>query len=299
MARIGFVSAASLGPNEARIHALRLGLRELGYVEGKNIAIDYRWADEKLDRLPVLVAELVRLNVDVLVTSGPTATRAAKQGTNMIPIVMTFDLDPVANGFVASLARPGGNITGLSAQAPELSGKQLELLKEIVPKLSRVAIIGSSAMPSNEQMLKELVFAARALNIQLQSVDVLNANHVESAFRSAIKGRAEAIVVLHSQVIGSHRKTIAELAVNSRLPAIYPWSEFVEDGGLISYSTSFPDLSRRAASYIVKILNGAKPAVIPVEQPTKLELVINLKAAEQIGLVVPPSVLTRADRVLQ
>ena len=297
--RIGYLTGASPSSMSARTEAFRQGLRELGYVEGKNIVIEYRYAEEKLDRLPALAAELVRLKVDVIVSGGPGATRPAKEATNTIPVVMTFDNDPVANGFVASLARPGGNITGLSTLAPEISGKQLELLKEIVPKLSRVAVLGSSTNPGNAHTLKETELAAGALAVKLQYLDVREPRDIETAFRAAGKGRAEAVLVLGNPVLASQRTQFANLAVKTRLPAIYWRSDIVESGGLMSYGVSFSDLDRRAATYVDKILKGAKPADLPVEQPTKFELVINLKAAKQIGLTIPPNVLARADRVIR
>src|SRR5207244_2091724 len=273
--RIGYLYAVSLAVNAAPVEAFRQGLRKLGYVEGKNIFIEWRSADGKLDRLPALAAELVHLKVDIIVTGGRSATRAAKDATSTIPIVMTQDSDPVANGFVASLARPGGNITGLSTLAPELSGKQLELMKEIIPKLSRVAVFGSSTSPGNAQSLREVELAAGAFGVKLQYLDVLGAKDIETAFRAASKGRADAVLVLLSPVVISHRTQLVEIALKSRLPAIYPRPEFVEDGGLMSYATSFADLSRRAATYVDKILKGAKPADLPVQQPTKFELIIN------------------------
>jgi putative ABC transport system substrate-binding protein len=297
--RIGFLGFTSLSGIAARIEAFRQGLRELGYVDGKNIVIEYRYAEGKLDRLSELAAELVRLKVDVIVTSGPSVTRAVKEATTTIPIVMGFDTDPVGNGFVASLARPGGNITGLSVVSPELSGKQLELLKEIVPKLSRVAVLGTSTNPGNAQALKETELAAGAYKVQLQNLDVLSLKDIETAFRDASKGRAGAVLVLASPIIESHRTQIADLAAKNRLPAIYYAPEFVEAGGLMSYGTSFADLFRRAATYVDKILKGAKPGDLPVEQPTKFEFIINLKAAKQIGLTIPPNVLARADKVIK
>jgi putative tryptophan/tyrosine transport system substrate-binding protein len=298
--RIGYLNAVSPATGSDRIEALRQGLRKLGYVEGKNILLEYRYAEGKLERLPALATELVRLKVDVIVTSGPLPTRVTKQATTMIPIVMAQDADPVGNGFVASLARPGGNITGLSAQRPELSGKQLELLKEIVPKLSRVAVFGTSTQPGNAQSLKEMELAAEAFRVKLHYVDILVPKDIESAFRAAGKWQADAVLIMvPSSVGGSHRKEIVELAIKSRLPATYPQSEFVEIGGLMSYGVSINDLNRRAATYVDKILKGAKPADLPVEQPTKFELVINLKAAKQISLVIPPNVLARADKVIR
>ena len=297
--RIGYLSATSLASNAARIDAFKQGLRELGYVEGKTIFIDYRWAEGNLDRIPGLAAELVRLNVDVIVTAGPADTKGAKEATGTIPIVMGFDNDPVGNGFVASLARPGGNITGLSTLAPELSGKQLELLKEIVPKLSRVAVIGNSTNPGNALSLREIELAARAYKLQLQKLDVLDPKDVETAFRALSKGRAEAVLVLGGPVLLSQRKQIVELTVKNRLPAIYYRSDFVEAGGLMTYGVSNTDLFRRAATYVDKILKGRTPADLPVEQPKKFEFIINLKAAKQIGLTIPPNVLSRADRVIK
>jgi len=268
-------------------------------VEGKNIIIEYRFADGRLDQVPQNAAELVRLRVDVIVTAGPTDTRAAKEATATIPIVMAFDSDPVGNGFVASLARPGGNITGLSTLAPEISGKQLELLKEIVPRLSLVAVLGTSTEPGNAQALREVEVAAGAFGVHLQHLDVRDSKDIETAFRAASKGRADAILMLNSPVLNPHRTQVVNLAVKSRLPVIYGQPEFVEAGGLMTYSVSFTDLFRRAATYVDKILKGTKPADLPVEQPKKFEFIINLKAAKQIGLTIPPNVLARADRVIK
>jgi putative ABC transport system substrate-binding protein len=297
--RIGFLVATSLSALAARTEAFRQGLRELGYVEGKNIIIEHRYAEGKLDRLPALAAELVRLKVYVIVASCPIPTRAVKEATNTIPIVMAQDQDPVGSGFVASLARPGGNITGLSTLSPELSGKRLELLKEFVPRLSRVAVLETSTNPGNAQALRETELAAKAFGVQLQHLDVLDPKDSETAFREASKGRADGVLVLQSPVFNSQRKQIVELAVKSRLPAIYYAPEWVEDGGLMSYGVSFIDLWRRAATYVDKILKGTKPADLPVEQPKKFEFVINLKAAKQIGLTIPPNVLARADKVIK
>jgi putative ABC transport system substrate-binding protein len=269
-------------------------------VEGKNIIIEYRYAEEKLDRLPALAAELVGLKVDAIVTGGAGITRAAKNATNAIPIVMAQDSDPVANGFVVSLARPGGNITGLSNVAPEISGKQLELLKEIIPKLSRVAVLGTSANnPGNAQQLREIERAAGAFNVKLQYLTVLSPKDIETVFQAATKGRVDAVLVQQGPIFNSNRPQFVKLAVKSRLPAIYSHSQYVVDGGLMTYSASLPDLDRRAATYVDKILKGAKPADLPVEQPTKFGLLINLKAAKQIGLTIPPNVLARADRVIK
>jgi putative ABC transport system substrate-binding protein len=282
-----------------RIGAFRQGLRELGYVEGKNIFIEWRFGEGRVDRVPALAADLMRLKVDVIVTAGPEITRAAKKATSTIPIVMALDTDPVANGFIASLARPGGNITGLSTLAPEITGKQLELLKEIVPKLSRVVVLGSSSVRSYEGVSKEMEPAADALKVRLQYLDVLGPEDIETAFREAHKGRAEAVLALQGFVLSSQAKQIAELAVKGRLPSMYYRRDYVENGGLMSYGVIQSDLDRRAATYVDKILKGAKPADLPVEQPTKFELVINLKTAKQIGLTIPPNVLARADRVIR
>ena len=297
--RIGFLEATSYSTIQARVEAFLQGLRELGYVEGKNIHIEYRWAEGKLDRLPNLAAELVRLKVDVIVTGGPTAIPPAKEATASIPIVMAFASDPVGSGFVASLSRPGANTTGLSSLAPEISGKQLELLKEIVSKLSRVAIGGDVTRPGIPQALREINVAADALGVQVQYLEVREPKDIETAFRAASKEHADAVLVLGSPVLLSQRRQIADIAAKSRLPAIYPRLEFVEDGGLMSYGVSFTDLFRRAATYVDKILKGAKPAELPIEQPKKFELFVNLKAAKQIGLTIPPSVLARADRVIK
>jgi putative ABC transport system substrate-binding protein len=297
--RIGYLTGTSLSANSARTDAFRQGLRELGYVDGKNVVIEWRSAEGKGDRLPGLAAELVRLKVDIMITGGPTSNRAAKQATITIPIVMAFDNDPIGNGFVASLARPGGNITGLSTLAPEISGKQLELLKEIVPRFSRVAVLGTSTNPGNTQSLKETELAARAFGAQLQYLDVSGPKDIETVFRAASNGRADVVLVLAGTIFNSHRTQVVDLALKNRLPAIYPYPEFVQDGGLMTYSVSITDLFRRAATYVDKILKGAKPADLPVEQPTKFELLINLKAAKQIGLTIPPNVLARADRVIR
>ena len=297
--RLGYLVANFPSTNPARNEAFRQGLRDLGYVEGKSIVIEWRYAEGKPDRLPVLAAELVRLKVDVIVTAGPASTRPAKEATSTIPIVMGFDNDPVGNGFVASLARPGGNITGLSTLAPEISGKQLELLMEIVPRLSRVAALGNSNEPGNAQALREVEVAAGAFGVQLQHLDVLDPKDIETAFRAASKGRADAILMLNSPVLNPHRTQVVNLAVKSRLPVIYGQSEFVEGGGLMTYSVSFTDLFRGAATYVDKILKGAKPADLPVEQPKKFEFIINLKTAKQIGLTIPPTVLAQADKVIR
>jgi len=297
--RIGLLFTATPSAAAARIEAFRQGLRELGYVEGKNILIEQRYAEGQLNHMNELAAELVRLKVDVIVTIGPAATRPAKEATHAIPIVMGVDDDPVGNGFVASLARPGGNITGLASLAPEIGGKQLELLKEIVPRLSRVAVLGTSTQPGNAQSLREAEVAAGALAVKLQYLDVLSPKDIEPVFRTASNGRAEAVLVLRASIFFSHRKQIVDLAAKRQLPAMYYTTEYVEEGGLMTYGVSITDLFRRAATYVDKILKGAKPAELPIEQPTKFELVVNLKTAKRIGLTIPPNVLARADKVIK
>jgi putative ABC transport system substrate-binding protein len=297
--RIGFLCTTPLAAYSARIGAFRQGLHDLGYVEGKNILIEYRSAEGRSDRLAELAAELVRLKVDLIVSSGPTATPAAKEATSTIPIIMGFDSDPVANGFVTSLARPGRNITGLSTLYPEVSGKQLELLKEIVPKLSRVAVFWAAVTSGDAQAKKEAELAAAALGIGLQYLEVRSPEDIETGFRAASKEHADAVLALPVPAFISQRRLATEFAAKSRLPVIYYAPEFVEDGGLMSYGVSIPDLFRRAATYVDKILKGAKPANLPVEQPTKFEFIINLKAAKQIGLTIPPNVLVRADKVIR
>jgi putative tryptophan/tyrosine transport system substrate-binding protein len=298
--RIGYLAVAPLSAESDRIEAFRQGLRELGYVEGKNIVIEWRSADGKPDRMPTLAAELVQLKVDVIVTAGSGATRPSKAATSTIPIVMAQDADPVVNGFVASLARPGGNVTGLSSLASEISGKQLELLKEIVPKLSRAAVFGTSTRAEDAKALDEIKRAAGTMKVQIQYLDVSNLEDIESAFRAAAKGRAEAFLWhVSGSVSGSHRPQIIELAAKSRRPAIYNGRFWVEEEGLMFYGANSVDLHRRAASYVDKILKGATPADLPVEQPMKFEFVINLKTAKQISVTIPPNVLARADKVIR
>jgi putative ABC transport system substrate-binding protein len=298
--RIGFLSGSPPSSIKARTEAFRQGLRDLGYVEGKNIVIEWRSAEGKRDRFPALAADLVRLKVDLIVTAGPLVTRAAKEATSTIPIVMAQDPDPVGNGFVASLARPGGNITGLSRLAPELTGKHLELLKEIVPKLFRVAVFGTSTRPGNAQTLREVELAAGAFGVELQFLDILSPKDIETAFQAAVRERADGALWFVTGSIGNpHRKKIADLAVSSRLPVIYFQRVDVEAGALMSYGVNLVDLHRRAAVYVHKILKGTKPAVLPVERPHKFEFIINLTAAKQIGLTIPPNVLARADRVIK
>jgi ABC-type uncharacterized transport system substrate-binding protein len=295
--RIGFLAATSAIPG--RTDAFRKGLRELGYVEGKTIIYEYQYAEGKVNRLRELAAELVRLNVDVIVTAGTAATRSAKEATSTIPIVMTNDNDPVGDGFVASLARPGKNITGLTNLLPDLSGKRLELLKEVFPKFSRIAVLWNPTNSGSPVALRETEVAARALRVELQPLEVRKAEDFDGAFQAITKGHVDAIMVLGDPLSTQYRMRIVEFAAKSRLPAIYNRQEFVEDGGLMSYATDLSDLFRRAAMYVDKILKGAKPADLPVEQPTKFEFIINLKAAKQIGLTIPANVLLRADKVIK
>ena len=297
--RIGYLDAVSLSAAAGRIEAFRQGLRDLGYIDGRNIMVEYRSAEGKVDRLPALAADLVRREVDVIVTGGATVTRAVKEATTTISIVMAQDPDPLGNGFVASLARPGGNITGLSSLTADLSGKRLELLKEILPKLSRLAVFETSTNIGNARQLEETELAAGAFGMKFQRIDVKSLNDIEIGFRSAMKGQADAVLVLTSAFTDAYSREIARVAVKSRLPVMYARAEAVEGGGLVSYGVSIADLSRRAATYVDKILKGAKPADLPVEQPIKFELVINLKTANQIGLTIPPNVLARADKVIK
>jgi len=297
--RIGFLSGSSAVAVSPRVEAFRQGLRELGYVEGENIVVEWRYAEGKLGRVRELAIELVRLKVDVIVSAGAEITRVAKEATAPMPIVMTMDPDPIGNGFVASLARPGGNITGLSTLHPEIGGKRLELLKEIVPSLSRVAVFGDSSFPGNAQVRRETELATGAFKVDLQYLDVRTHKDIEALFRAASNGRPQAVLVVGGLMLYSQRARVVELAAKSRLPTIYGAREYVEDGGLMSYGARLSDLDRRAATYVDKILKGAKPADLPVEQPTKFELMINLKTAKQIGLTVPPNVLARADKVIR
>ena len=297
--RIGFLFAGNATAAAARLQAFREGLQDRGYEEGKNIVLDARYGDGKLDRVPALALELVNLKVAVLVTGGPTDTRAAKEATSTLPIVMAQDSEPVGSGFVASLARPGGNITGLSTLSPEVSGKQLELLKEIVPKFSRVSVFGNSAEPGNAQTLKETRLAAIAFGAELHYVDLQQAENLVRALAEIKNWRPNAVIALRNPIASAQRTRIIQFMAQNRLPAIYVSPEWVESGGLLSYALDVRDNYRRAAFYVDRILKGAKPAELPVEQPTKFELIINLKTAKQIGLTIPPNVLARADRVIR
>jgi putative ABC transport system substrate-binding protein len=300
--RIAFLAGGARSADSQLIESFWQRMKELGYIEGKNIAAEYRFAEGALERLPNYAAELVRLNVDIIVAPGSGA-RAAKKATNTIPIVITYG-DPVESGLVASLAHPGGNVTGLSGFVSELGGKQLELLKEAFPKVSRVAVLwwnqtNPSGIGQDAFLLGEMKVAAGALRVTLQALELRSLDDFEPAF-SAIKGeRANAVIVLRNPLTTTHRTRIVDFAAKSRLPAMYGDKEFVDAGGLMSYGVNIADLWGRAATYVDKILKGAKPADLPVEQPTKFELIINLKAAKQIGVTIPPNVLARADKVIK
>ena len=298
--RIGYFSAGSPSSAPHLLEAFRKGLRELGWVEGQNIVIDYRFAEGRFDRLPDLAAELVRLKVDIIVAVPTPAAAAAKNATETIPIVMINVGDPVGLGLIASLARPGGNVTGSSYSVGlEIIGKQLELLKETVPKVRRVAILWNPANPSHPLVVRELNVAARSLGVQLQFLEARGPNEFEGAFAAMAKERMGALLVVPDSVSFLHRTRLADLAARSHLPAAYGLRGHVDAGGLMSYGPDSADLFRRAATYVDKILKGAKPADLPVEQPTKFELVVNLKTAKALGLTIPQSVLVRADEVIQ
>jgi putative tryptophan/tyrosine transport system substrate-binding protein len=297
--RIGLLSGSGPATNPVYLEAFRQGLRELGYIEGENILLEYRWAEGKFDRLPGLAAELIGFRADIIVTIGTQATLAARQASNTIPIVVAGAGDLVGTGLVESLARPGGNVTGSTNIDPDLSAKRLELLKETIPKLSRVAILYHGGPGGDEDELQETQAAAKRLKVQLQSYRVQNESEFERAYAAMTKQRADALIIFHGTFTSFHRRQLVDLAARNRLPTMCgqpPWSE---DGGLISYGHDRRHQYRRAAHFVDKILKGTKPADIPVEQPTKFELVINLKTAKQIGLTIPPNVLARADKVIQ
>ncbi len=297
--RIGYLSALSRPADSYRSEAFRQGLRELGYVEGKNVTIEYRYAEGKLDLLPDLAAELVRLKVDIIVTQSTLDAYAARQSTSTVPIVMTASGDAVGTGLVASLARPGGNVTGLTSLSRELSGKRLELLKEAVRGLSRVAVLWNAANPDKARDVEETQVQARALGLELQSLEIRDPKDFDGAFQNAVRKRAGALFTLADSLTINHQSRIVDLAAKSRLPAMHEQREFVEAGGLMAYGPSLLGLFRRIATYVDKILKGAKPGELPVEQPMQFELVINLKAAKQIGLTIPPWLLMRADKVIK
>jgi putative ABC transport system substrate-binding protein len=294
--RIGVLWESTIAP---RAEVFRQALRELGYKEGEDIVIESRTAEGRSAGMSALAAELVQRNVDAILTTGTTTTQAAKRATSTIPVIMTFVSDPVEAGFVASLARPGGNITGLTNLGPELSGKWLELLKQIAPKASRVGVLMNPATRPHGVLVKEMTGAAKTLTLGLQPVEARDASALEGALATLKKARPDALIVLLPRGSANQQRRILEFAAMQRIPAIYHWREFVDAGGLAYYGASIEEMYRRAASYVDKILKGARPGDLPVEQPTKLELVINLKSAKTLGLTIPPSLLLRADQVIE
>jgi len=299
LARIGFLMGGSPSTSAPLIDAFQQGLRQLGYVEGRNFAVEARYAEGKSEALPGLAAELVRLKVDVIVVAAPQAIRAAKQATGTIPIVMAVLADPLESEFVASLARPGGNLTGVSALAEGYSAKWLELLKEAAPRASRVVVLSNPANPSHASFRRETQAAAKLLKVTLLFREVRDPNELEGAFAAVTKDRANALVVFPDAVAFVHRTRILDLAAKHRLPAMYPYREFVDAGGLMAYGSSLADMFRRAAPYVDKILKGAKPGDLPVEQTARFELAINMKTAKALGLTFPPTILIRADQVIE
>jgi putative tryptophan/tyrosine transport system substrate-binding protein len=294
--RIGVLWESTIAP---RADAFRQGLLELGFKEGQDIVIETRTAEGRVGGMSALAAELVQRNVDVILTTGTTTTQAAKRATNTIPVIMTFVSDPVEAGFVASLAHPGGNITGLTNLGPELSGKWLELLKQIAPKASRVGVLMNPTTRPHRILMKDMTGAAKTLALELQSVDIRDAKALEGVLAKAKKARFDALIVLLPRASGDEQRRILEFAAMQRTPAIYHWREFVDAGGLAYYGASIQEMYRRAATYVDRILKGAKPADLPVEQPTKFDLVINLKTAKALGLTIPPTLLQRADQVIE
>jgi putative ABC transport system substrate-binding protein len=299
--RIGYISNSPPNtPESSRLHeAFRQGLRERGWVEGRNAVIEWRFAEGKMERFPDLAADLVRLKVDLIVTLGGPAARAAKQATTTIPIVAVAVSDPVGQGFVGSLARPGGNVTGLATLFPELAVKRLGLLTEILPGVSRVAVLWNAANPGNVIILRGVQAAARTLGVTLQSREVRGPDDFEAAFAKMSRERPDALMILDDPLLFQYRASIVDFAAKKRLPTMHPFRESVEAGGLIAYSVNLAELNRRAAEYVDKILKGADPAELPIEQPTEFELVINLKTAKALGLTIPPSLLQRADQVIE
>jgi putative ABC transport system substrate-binding protein len=295
--RIGWLALGS--PSNHDLGEFQQGLRELGYVEGQNIVIEYRWAEGNVDRLGTLATDLVQHHLDVIMAVGAAATRAAQQATSTLPIVMVTGTDAVAQGFVGSLARPGGNITGIAGLGVEVSGKRLELLKEVVPTVSRIAALWNAANAAGTPFLHATQAAAQALGVELQVLEVRTSDEFEGTFAAATRGRAEALIVMPDAFLADHLTRIVELAQRHRLPGMYPAREYVDAGGLMAYNAPIANRNHRAATYVDKILKGAKPADVPVEQPTKFTLVINLKAAKAIGLTMPPSVLFQADEVIR
>jgi len=298
--RIVYLGNSSVVLEADLVEAFRQGLRNLNYVEGRNIVIEYLWAEGRNDLFPALVAEAVRLKANVILTSGTPATLAAKEGTRTIPIVIAAMGDPISAGVVPSLARPGGNITGLASMTPEIDGKRLELLKELVPGLSRIAVLWNPTNPNNAARVNHIQAAAKTLRLTLEPlVGAADSQDLDKSFATIAAARAEALVIESDRALLAHRAQIVDFATRRRLPALYPYREFVQAGGLVSYAPSYPAMFRRAATYVDKILKGAKPAELPVEQPTEFELVINMKTAKALGLTIPQSLLLRADQVIE
>jgi putative tryptophan/tyrosine transport system substrate-binding protein len=297
--RIGYLGNSSPSLEPDLVEAFRQGLRELGYIEGQTIVIEYRWAEGEYDRFPDLVAHLIRLKVDVIVTAGTPGTLAAKQATKTIPIVMAVAGDAVGAGLVASLARPGGNVTGLTTIVQDLEGKRLELLKEVVPGLSRVGVLWNPVNPVNPIIFKQTQIAAQTLGLTVQTLDVRGVEEFEDAFAILARERPDALIMITDRFLLTHRKRIVEFMAQHRLPTMYPYRELVVEGGLLSYAPSYTDSFRRAATFVDKILKGTKPADLPVEQPMKFELVLNLKTAQALGLTIPPTLLFQADEVIR
>ncbi|OGQ77694.1 MAG: hypothetical protein A3F90_09080 [Deltaproteobacteria bacterium RIFCSPLOWO2_12_FULL_60_19] len=297
--RIGFLGNSTAALEANLVGPFRKGLRDLGYVEGKNILIEYRWAEGKYDRFPTLIAELIALKVDVIVTAGTPASLAVQKATTTIPLVMIAVGDPIGTGLIASLARPGGSITGLTSIAADLEGKRLELLREVVPRLSHVAVFWNPASPFQVVSEKEVQAAAQLMRIKVLSLGVRAEEQFDNAFATIRKERPGALLVLADRLFLHNRARIMDFAAQNRLPGVHAYQELVEAGGLMSYGPSYADMHRRAAAYVDKILKGAKPADLPVEQPMKFELIINLQAAKKIGVTIPPNVLARADRVIK
>jgi putative ABC transport system substrate-binding protein len=297
--RVGFLGNSTAALEGNLVGPFREGLRDLGYVEGRNIIIEYRWAEGKYERFPDLIAELVARKVDVIVTAGTPAALAVQRATATIPLVMVAVGDPVSTGLVASLARPGGNSTGLTSIAPDLEGKRLELLREVVPKLARVSLLVNPDNAFHVGSEKQARAAAQVLHVDVQFIGVRADADFDHAFDVIAKERPDAFIVLADRVFLHNRGRIVDFAARNRLPAVYPYRELVEAGGLMSFGPNYADMHRRAATYVDKILRGAKPADLPVEQPTKFELIINLKSAKAFGLTIPQSLLVRADEVIQ
>jgi len=297
--RIGFLGNSTATLEANLVGPLREGLRELGYVEGQNIVIVYRWAEGQYERLPILVAELLDEKVEVIVTAGTPATQAVKKATTLVPLVMVAVGDPVATGIVASLGRPGGNITGLTSISEDLEGKRLELLREVLPTISRVAVLWNPDNQSLVAELREFRAAAQVLRMTVQALEVRTPGDLEETYKAIIRARPGALLVMADRLFLHNRQRLMDFATKQRLPGVYAYRELVEAGGLMSFGPSYPGMHRRAAYFVDKILKGAKPADLPVERPAKFELVVNLKAAKALGLTIPPSLLLRADEVIQ